>query len=493
MIRDFIKDTLKYLPAQAAPAIVGFFSIPILTRLFAPADYGNYSLVMATVSVVALIIGWLNTSIIRFHPAYERDGQLGTFYNSVLKLLLITAAIVASIFLVVIVCLKSRMSDQLYTLMLIGALLFVLIAIFQVLQHFLRAKRQLYWYSGFSTWRSFAALGLGIALVMGFQSGVKGLLWGNALSLAIALPLLWAVATRGKTASKAEGLSGKLTKEIARYGFPLVASGLAAWILSLSDRYVIEFFRGAQEVGVYSASYSISWHSILLLSSVFMLAVGPVSTKIWEKEGVAKSQEFISKTTRYYLIICLPAVVGLSVLAKPAIGVLTAAEYREGYRIVALVMSGGFLLGLQHRFQLGLELRKKTAHIMTVTIAAALLNLGLNFWLVPRGGYIAAAVTTFISYALMLVAMVVVSRKYFVWDFPFKSLGRVVLASAAMGAVVYPIGHWLTSSALVNLIAGICIGVLVYFAVLFLLREPKKEETQELRTMWRKVFGIKRD
>jgi O-antigen/teichoic acid export membrane protein len=372
--------------------------------------------------------------------------------------------------------------------MLIGVLVFILAAVFQVLQNFLRARRQLYWYTSFSIWRNVAALGLGVALVMGFQFGVEGLLWGSVLSLAVVFPLVWRITVGGRVALRARGLSNKSTEEMAKYGFPLVVGNLAAWILSLSDRYVLEFFRSAQEVGLYSASYSVSENSILLMASLFILAAGPLSMNIWEKEGVAKSQEFVSKATRYYLIICLPAAVGLSVLAKPAIGVLTAAEYHEGYSIVPLVVSGGFFMGLQNWFQTGLTFHKKTTHIMTVTIIAGLLNLGLNFWLVPRFGYMAAAVTTLISYAFLLAAMVIISRKYFVWDFPFKSLGKVAFASALMAAVVYPVGNWLTSSALVNLIAGVCIGVMVYFAVLFLLREPRKGEIQELRTMGRKIF-----
>jgi O-antigen/teichoic acid export membrane protein len=488
MIRDFIKDLLKYLPANIAPAIMGFIAIPIITRLFAPADYGNYVLVMSTVSILAIIIGWLSMSIIRFHPAYERDDKLGVFYNSVIKLLLLSVAAVAIVFLIVLLITKSHISTQLYDLMLIGVLVFVLASVFQVLQQFLRTRRQLYWYTGFSIWRHVAALGLGVALVLGFQFGVEGLLWGSAIVLAAALPLVWKVSVGGRATLRTKGLSDKLTKEMAKYGFPLVVGNLAAWILSLSDRYVLEFFRSAQEVGIYSASYAVSEHSILLLASLFLLAASPLGMNIWEKEGAAKSQEFVSKITRYYLIICLPAAVGLSVLAKPAIGVLTAAEYHEGYRIVALVAFGGFLLGLQQRFQAGPAFYKKTTHIMAAIIASGLLNLGLNFWLVPRWGYMAAAITTLISYAFLLATMVVISRRYFVWDFPFKSLGKVALASAVMAAIVYPIGSWLTSYALVNLIVGICIGIVVYFAMLLLLREPTKGETQELRALGRKIL-----
>ena len=488
MIRDFLKDLLKYLPAQIAPAIVGFIAIPIITRLFAPADYGNYVLVIATVSILAAIVGWLSMSIIRFYPAYERDGKLDEFHGSTVKLLVISVAVLTVVFLGILFFLKSSVSSQLWHLMLIGTVVFVLMSSFQVLQHFLRARRQLNWYTSFSIWNSVAALGVGIALVMGLHYGIEGLLWGSVLRLAIVLPFLCKVAIAGRTRLRSAGISPELTKEMAKYGFPLVVGNLAAWILSLSDRYMLEFFRGAQEVGIYSASYIISENSILLLASLFMLATRPLLMNIWEKEGMEKSREFVSKITRYYLIVCLPAAVGLSILAKPAIGVLTAPEYHEGYRIVALVAFSIFFLGLQHEFQSGLILYKKTSLIMIAIAASGLLNLGLNFWLVPRYGYMAAAVTTLISYAFLLVAMIVVSRRYFIWEFPFKSLGKAAIASAVMGAVVYPVGNSMTSSTLVNLILGIVVGVVVYMVTLFLLREPQKEEIQELRTIRRRIL-----
>lgn len=488
MIRDFIKDLLKYLPAQITPAVVGFITIPIITRLFPPADYGIYILAMVTVYVLTTINVWLGTSIIRFYPAYERDGKLNEFRSSVVTLLFLSVAVLAVVFLGILFLFKSYISTQLYHLMLIGTLLFILTASFQVLQGFLRARRQLGWYTGLSIWNTVAALGIGLALVMGLHYGVDGLLWGAVLSFAVALPLLWKVAV-GRIPLRARLISTGLTREMAKYGFPLVVANLAVWILSLSDRYVLGFFRSAEEVGIYSASYAISEYSILIVSLLFTLASGPIVMSIWEKEGAEKSQEFVSKITRYYLIICLPAAIGLSVLAKPAIGILTAAEYHEGYQIVALVTSGAFLLGLQQRFQLGLAFHKKTYLIMIAVVVSGLLNLGLNFLLIPKYGYMAAAVTTLISYAFLLVLMIIISRRYFVWDFPFKTLGRVACASAIMGAIVYPVGSSLTSSTLVNLIAGVCIGVVVYFGVLLLLREPQKDEIQELSTIRKRILG----
>jgi len=479
MIRDFVKDLLKYLPAQIAPALVGLVAIPIVTRLFLPEEYGDYVLVMATVSVVTTIAGWLTISIIRFYSACERDGQLQELYGTVIRWLLISGAVLAAIFSGVIFVSKVELGNQLYHLMLIGVLVLLATSVFQVLQQFLRVKRRVGWYSVFSVWQSTAKLGIGIALVIALGYGIEGLLWGAVLSSTTALPLLWKLVGE-KNVWKTRG-STKLLKEMAKYSFPLVVGNLAAWILSLSDRYILEFSRGAHEVGIYSASYAISEKTILLLASLFTLASGPMGISIWEREGERKSQEFVSKLTRYYLITCLPAVVGLSVLAQPVIDVLTAPEYYQGFRIVPLVALGGFFLGLQQRFQAGLIFYKRTKGIMIAIIASGLLNLGLNFLLVPRYGYMAAAATTVISYAFLLLAMVIISRRYFVWEFPLESLGKAVCATAIMGVVVYLVGNNLTASPLINLIISIPLGVIVYSVVLLLLGEIQPNEKQIVR------------
>ena len=487
MIKGLIKDMGKYLPAQIVSAIIGFISIPIITRLFSPGEYGNYVLVMATVGVFSTIVGWLSMSIIRFYSAYERDGKLNEFHGNIIKLTIISITAVSLTALGILVILKSHISTNLYLLMWIGIPVFILSSSFQVLLHFLRAKRQINWYSSFRIWNSIAAISFGVLLVMAFHFDIKGLLLGSVLSLAIAFPFLWKKVVRGVSPSP-KGLSFPLTFEMAKYSFPLFAGNLAAWILSLSDRYVLEFFRGSQEVGIYSASYSISEKSIMLLGALFMLASGPISINIWEKEGKERSQEFISKVTRYYLIICFPIVVGLSVLSKPLMRILTGASYYQGYKIIPLVSLGAFFLGLQHRFQAGPVFYKKTNFIMYAIVASGLLNLGLNLLLIPNYGYIAAAITTLISYAFLLFLMVVISRRFFIWEFPFKSLERVVCASAIMGAIVYFVGNNSTLSTSINLISGICIGVVVYFGILFLLREPQMEETRVLCNFKNKIL-----
>ena len=481
MIREFIKDLIKYLPAQIVPAIMGLITIIVVTRLFSPEDYGNYVLVISTVAVLSTIaVAWLTNSTGRFFPAYNLGVKLGEFYSLLFKLSLISIGIVCLTFLIGLFFTEGHISANLHNLMYIGTLIFVATSLFIVLNSLFRAKRQVNWYSLSIIWKSVIGLGLGILLVVVFHMGVEGLLWGVLLSLVIALPLLWKISL-GKPLWWESKIRSPMSWELAKYGIPAMAINLSFWVLSLSDRYILQFFRGSYEVGIYSASYSISEQSILIFATLFMLPSTIIGYNIWENRAVKESQEFVAGVNRYYLLLTFPAMVGLSVLAKPITALFVSPEYYAGYMIIPPVAIAIFISGIADQFSIGLKFYKRTGLLLYCFSGAALLNIGLNFLLIPIYGYIAAAITTLVSYVFFLIVVIIVSRRFFVWKFPFKSLGKAASASVIMALVVYPMGNGLTSSTLINLIVSIFVGVIVYFAVLFLLRETRQDEIQELR------------
>jgi O-antigen/teichoic acid export membrane protein len=371
--------------------------------------------------------------------------------------------------------------------MYVGIGVFVVMAMFEVFQWLLMAKRQATWYSAFAMWKSIGSFGIALLLIFFLKRGIESLLWGIILSTGIILPLLCKKAVGSASVIRSK-INPPFVKKMAKYSFPLIAGNLAAWILSLSDRYILEFFRGSQEVGIYSASYNVSEKSVMLIVTLFMLASGPIAMHIWEKEGNAKSKEFLNEVTRYYLLTCVPVVVGLSVLAKPLIGILTGQEYFVGYKIIPFVASGVLFLGLQQQFQTGFLYHKKTGFITLAIVVSGLLNLVLNFLFIPNHGYMGAAVTTSISYTFLLFFVIVGSRRIFVWEFPFKSLINSICASGIMGVAVYYMSNNLVFSGLINLISSICIGVATYFLALLLLRELSREEIQMLYLLKQKVM-----
>jgi len=466
----FIYDTAKYLPAQIAPGLVGVISIPIVTRLFPPQDYGDYNLVMAIVAVFSLLGGWIASSIVRFFPSYKKRNELEHFSTNAVKLALISVVIISLFFSILLVVLKPLLSESLFNLTLLGLLVVVFAALFNAMLGLLRAKRKVVSYSAFFVYRATVAFGIGLVLIFLFGFNISGLLWGLVISTAIILPLLWKYSI-GHAINLRIKLDVRLAKEMARYSFPIVAGNIAAWALSLSDRFILKIFRGSLEVGIYSASYNISDRSIMLVASLFMLASDPILMHIFEHDGISRAKEFITTVTKYYLIVCVPLVVGISLLSKPLVRIMTGEQYYTGYRIFPFVLAGVLLLGLQKRFNDGLLIKKKTQYIAVAIVSAGLLNVLLNFVFIPKYGFFAAAITTLISYVFLLFLMILFSRRFIVWSFPAKSFFHVLIATAIMGVVVYFLSSGFAISDIASVIISSFIGAATYSLVLFLLGE----------------------
>jgi len=481
-MRLFLKDMLGYLPAQIVPAIAGIAFLPVISRLLPPDEYGQYTLVLATVSVLIAISGWIDMAVVRFYPSCKDTQSLKAFCTSVFVLLGLSVALTAIALLSIASILMSSMSVGHSHAMLLGALLFALLTVSNVLQALLRVRRLVHWYTVFSIWKTVAGLGIGILLVVSLNRGVEGLLWGSIIAAAMTVPFLWAIAIRGIPFGLGD-FSFKLSKDMARYSFPLMLGNLAAWILSLSDRYVIELFRGSFEVGLYSISYKVADSTILLLASLFAFAFNPLIITVWEQNGSDAARQLLERGTRYFIILCLPAVVGLSVLQKPIIALLAAPEYLDGATVLPWVAAGAFFLGLSQRFGAGLSLQKRTTPSMLCVLAAGALNLVLNFAFVPSFGFRAAAISTTVSYAFLLMLMMWFSRRLFFWIFPIKCLVRVGVACMVMGVLVCMICNSIGNKQIVILAAAIPLGVLVYTIALFIFGEIQPNEKMALKQL----------
>lgn len=491
MIKNFFKDFLVYIPAQIAPGIVGFITIPIVTKLFPPESYGDYSLVMATVTVLATIVGWLPMSIIRFYPAYEKENKSKAFIGSVIQLTIISVLVISLLAVIFLLAFKNHLSSQLYFLGGIGIGVFFGTGVFDSLQHFLRATRKVAWYSGFAVWKSLGGLIFALVFIFLLRRGIESLLWGAILALLVVLPPLGIKTLKGISLSYFK-IIPSMAIDMAKYSFPLVVGNLAAWILNLSDRYILQFYRGSQEVGIYAASYNITNRSVLLLTTLFILAASPITMHIWEKDGEEQSKEWVSKLSRYLLLGCIPFAVGLSVLSKPIIKIMTGEQYYEGYRIIPLVTVGILFLGFQRLFQVGFLFYKKTGYITLAIIISSSINVILNFIFIPKYGYFAAAITTLASYTMLLLLMIVFSQHLFTWNFPFRSLLKASIAAALMGIAVALTANTLKFPQIINLILCFFLGVLIYCTLLFLFKEFLPEEKKFMNQIIEKLLTSQR-
>jgi O-antigen/teichoic acid export membrane protein len=262
------------------------------------------------------------------------------------------------------------------------------------------------------------------------------------------------------------------------------------WGLRVSDLFIISSFRPERDVGLYSVSYNISAKSIELLVALFLLSVSPLVMSTWESEGREATEKTLTMVTRVYLILCLPAAVGLSVLAFPFVALLTAPDYYEGYKIVGFVVFSSFSWGLANIAMMGIAIKKQARRLGANQIVAASAHIGLQLLLVPRFGYVASAISTLVGYTVLLFLQALASRPHLTWRFPFSTLRNVIAASVVMGVAAWGIyrlsSEWSKGSP-AYLLLSIVVAVPTYVACLWWLGEVRKEEKNSVMQVWHRV------
>jgi O-antigen/teichoic acid export membrane protein len=483
VIRGLLKDLARYVPSKIVPALVGFVSIPLLTKLFPPDAYGDYRLALAAVVLVGTAAGWLPSSILRFFPAQDSKGNLGFFYANLFRFWAFSTLVLSAIWVLVLVMGRESINDRLYQYLWISLALLISQSIFGALAALVRSRREINSYSFASMWRAVMVLAVGAFFVLVVGTGPEGFLWGMILAGLSTIPILWPKASRDVSVDFSSGVDRHLASGMARYAFPLMLGSFAGWLLKLSDRFLIEAFATSTDLGIYSAAYGLAEQSIGVIIQLFHLPFVVMGNQIWERDGSEAAAKFVSQVTRFFMVVAIPAVVGISVLSKPLMTVMTGPEYVVGYRIMPWVASGMLLYGFSQWFLAAFMFTKRMAFNTVGIVVGGVANVALNLILIPRYGYEAAAITSLIGFGVVLVVIIPKSRQLFLWRFPLRSLARIGLASGVMGLLLVLLQSLTEFSAVYDLVLGLPLGIVVAGAMLVVLGEFSPRELAAVRKM----------
>ena len=124
-------------------------------------------------------------------------------------------------------------------------------------------------------------------------------------------------------------------------------------------------------------------------------------------------------------------------------------------------------------------MEKKTTILGYIWISVAILNIVLNIFSVPYLGIFGAGLATLICYFFAFAVTLIYSKKYARLPFDYKSIAKILVASAIMGVFVKIANPY----GIINILIVIAIAVVIYFVVLFLLKGINKKEVDLIKGM----------
>ncbi|MHB0875982.1 MAG: lipopolysaccharide biosynthesis protein [Anaerolineae bacterium] len=477
MQRRIVRGLVDYLPAKILPALLPFITLPVFTAAFAPAEYGQYVLAYGVSDfLMAATSTGLATGAVRFYTSYRLKSHVGSYFGALFATLSTVVAAAAALAVLVLLMLRPYVSPVLYELLWAALLLFVVNGWFVTLMQTLRAQERSRLYSTLEVGARYLGAALSLLLVLRFHTGPVGLLLGESLGMGTVLVPLFLLSTRGaRPAFNAE--TRVAGRQFWSYAWPLTVGNVAFWGLRLSDRYILQFLRGSADVGLYSVAYNTSARTIDLLIALCLIVPGPILVRLWEEDGRRAAEESLAAVTRLYLLLVMPAVVGLTVIAAPLMRLLADESYFSAYAAVPLAALASAICGLSELLSHGMLLAKRTTRLARNQYIAAGLSLALNLLLVGRLGFIGTALASCLTFALLLVLQARSSAQWLTLRLPPMRLVRIGLASAAMGALaawtVHLVGGMEATRLwnLVTILGAVAVGVIAYSLALLALGE----------------------
>lgn len=407
------KDSIIYGLGSAITSFISIALVPLLTRVFSPAEYGVIDLLVSLVFLanVLLSYGFDTASAILFFET-EHEEQRQKVLSSSLFFVLGVSFIVA----IILLPFGSALSNGIFhTPNFSSAIQFSFAAIpFLLLTGFALAALRYRFRKGryilTVSVNVVLTIGLTTVFLLAFPLGVTG--YFLAWFLAAFLTALFVFLLARKNFPLA--FSQTTIRSLLRLGLPLVPAGLAGWSLSLIDRLFLNGF-SREVLGWYSLGVKIS-SVVGLAVAALQLAWSPFALSLAKQPEAKKI--YAKVLTLFTLAAGFLALV-LSAFAPELVHLVSGSAFAPAAKVVGILSLGLIAYGSYSIVAIAVNVAKKTAHISWTTTTAAAVNIVLNIFLIPRWGMFGAAIATLFAYVLSTWLLFRVGQR--LYPIPYES------------------------------------------------------------------------
>jgi O-antigen/teichoic acid export membrane protein len=282
-----------------------------------------------------------------------------------------------------------------------------------------------------------------------------------------------------------EALRAPGHRGLIKFAIPLGASEFMNGILQRANVFILSAYSGAAAVAVFAASEELG-RSVAGMRYAFDSVAAPMMSEALHQGDRERLRYNLALMTRWVASASAPIALTLLALREPLLW-LYGPAYVSGVTAMGLMVLGHLINGVLGLTGFIIVMSGRSGLFFWDNLAAAGLNLGLSFFLIPRYGVTGAAVASLTSTAFLLGIIVVQSWKY-ERVHPFNvALAKPFLAAGI--ALVAELGvRMIPMAPKPRVLLVVAAGLLIYPIALLALR-PGEEERRFVLGIVHKLTG----
>lgn len=414
VLKSFFKDTIIYGLATVLPRLMNFILVPLHTDTLDTASYSDntYFYVYAAFFNVLLTYG-METAFFRF---FSKENEKEKVYSTTLISLIVSTITVFAVVMIFNQSLSEFVNLRLdYFNYLIGVLVLdtLVVAPFAYLRA--TGKPIKFTFIKLSNILTYVVLNFFFLWAIpkfniefsGYEKTdlVKYIFIANLAASAVTIILLLPYFLKTKWV-----FDKAIFKQMLNYALPIMIAGLAYVINENFDKWLIPDVLGKDINGAYAGCYKLAVFMTIFIQA-FRLGAEPFFFNHAKEKNAKNTYALIMK----YFVICgalmLLFIVGFIDIFKALI--VRDETYWKAIEIVPIVLLANLFLGIYFNLAIWYKLTDKTRFGMYISIIGAIITIALNIMLLPKYGFVAAAWTTLIAYAIMMITSYTLGQKHY--------------------------------------------------------------------------------
>lgn len=472
----FLSSSIYTLGSLLSRALF-LISMPIMTRYLVPAEYGTLSVINVVTGIMMTCYSLGTTSFAmryyyEFDAEKERKRLLGTIFTCIISYTFFVSVLI-SIFGDFFF---QRFFDDIpfSPYMLLGIWI-CFVGMFEILPDALfRIRDEAVLFISIKFVKSALGITLAIVSVVIFKRGAEGPL-GASLIVGIFFAIYYMYYLRDKIELN---LSIPIIKKCLKFSLPVLFLLLGRGLLDSSDRLILQHFVDLSVVAFYSVGSTLGSVLVMLASSI-NTAWTPFFYATAKEESSINAKWIFSYVASYVGTIIIFFGLCVIIFRHEIIYILAPPSYYPVIEIIPFIMTGAVLNALFFIPVRGIFQEKKTVYLPVMVLIGLIVNIVLNFVLIPMFQMLGAALATAAASFVMLAMCFIVSQKLYYIPYQYIRLLKV-LAACVLCYIpsIFIQGYSLVLSILLKTII-----IILFLATLYLMRFFEPREIDKIKQL----------
>ncbi|WP_308688024.1 flippase [Streptococcus oralis] len=249
------------------------------------------------------------------------------------------------------------------------------------------------------------------------------------------------------------------------------------------DSTMLGTLASTRDVGIYDQALKLVNILLTLVTSLGSVMLPRVSNLLSSGDHKAVNKMHEMSFLIYNLVI-FPIMAGMLIVNDDFVNFFLGQDFQEARYAIAIMIFRMFFIGWTNIMGIQILIpHNKNKEFMLSTTIPAIVSVGLNLLLLPKLGYIGAAIVSVLTEALVWSIQLFFTRKYLKEVPIIGSMTKIVLGSAIMYGILLASKTFIHFSPVINVLVFVVLGGIIY---LFLILSLKVVDVTELKQMIRK-------